>query len=59
MEIETIRKMLAILAKLRNDVPVTPAGVELRHAMDRTILALDAFRTEAAAGPPGRQPTSA
>ena len=44
MNDETAGKLLAILAKLREDVPVTPAGVELRHAMDKTILALDAYR---------------
>jgi hypothetical protein len=58
MDSETVRRLIAILAKLRNDVPLTPAGVELRHAMDRTLLALDAFRTEAAV-PSSRQPTPA
>ena len=47
MNDSTAGKLMAILAGLRRDVPVTPAGVELRHAMDRTLLALDAYRAEA------------
>ncbi len=52
MDAETVRKMMVLLAKLRPDVPLTPAGVELRHAMDRTLLALDRYRDESAAGTP-------
>jgi hypothetical protein len=51
MDAETVRKVMVILAKLRQDVPLTAAGVELRHAMDKTILALDAYREEAAGRP--------
>lgn len=52
MDEPTADKLVRILAALRQGIPVTPAGVDLRHAMERTLLALDAFRKESSAGSP-------
>jgi hypothetical protein len=56
LDVGAVSKVIAILAKLRLDAPVTLAGVDLRRAMDRTILALDRYRTEAASTPPADAP---
>lgn len=50
MTTETSRKVQVILARLRQDLPQTKAGRQVREAMDRLLLALDAYRREAAAG---------